>query len=475
MKITLKQDTTPSSDAIMRKACSCGRLAGPTGACADCRRKKTGVQTKLRVNRPGDRYELEADHIADQVMRMSKPRHVTPLQTMGVQRSAEGEAATADNESLALRYGEGQPLQAANRHFFESRLGHNLGQVRIHDNAAAHRTASRLNANAFTVGSDISFARGQYQPQAGEGRRLLAHELAHVLQQRQAPASLIQREDTPAKEPGPEEADKSSPKFLKRRDVVFALAPEAEFQAAAKLASSDAEYPTVNTPEEMAAALKTIGFPINTIYVFAHSTNTANIKFPGPGYVTPATLAAAIKDAVPSPFQPNTLDFRGCSVGMDPAAMEELRQAVKAQAVVGSTCFLAFMGLPFTVDGVHIKERKQLKKESVKITWDKKFRNHPNKLTSKACVLSTSEADYFAAGGYFVSVYANKELTTDFSETESICYKDLAVEKLSPKDALSAKPGASGACKTIRVDVSLPETEPAPATPPAAKTVEEAE
>jgi hypothetical protein len=81
----------------------------------------------------------------------------------------------------------GQPLDAATRAFFEPRYHHDFSRVRIHADRDADASARALGAAAYTVGSQIAFARGRYRPSTGEGRRLLAHELAHVAQQRSVP------------------------------------------------------------------------------------------------------------------------------------------------------------------------------------------------------------------------------------------------------------------------------------------------
>jgi outer membrane protein OmpA-like peptidoglycan-associated protein len=78
----------------------------------------------------------------------------------------------------------GQPLTQAIRAEMECRFDHDFGDVRIHSDAAAGRAATSLGAAAFTAGTDIAFAAGRYAPQTPEGRQLLAHELAHVVQQR---------------------------------------------------------------------------------------------------------------------------------------------------------------------------------------------------------------------------------------------------------------------------------------------------
>jgi outer membrane protein OmpA-like peptidoglycan-associated protein len=80
----------------------------------------------------------------------------------------------------------GQPLDAPVRRYMESRFGRDFGEVRVHVDTKASDTAERVNARAYTVGHHIVFREGEYQPGAREGRRLLAHELTHVIQQRAA-------------------------------------------------------------------------------------------------------------------------------------------------------------------------------------------------------------------------------------------------------------------------------------------------
>jgi Domain of unknown function (DUF4157) len=77
----------------------------------------------------------------------------------------------------------GRPLAQRDRSAFESRFGHEFGRVRIHDDAAAASSAAKLNAAAYTVGGDIVFGTERYDPGTAAGRELLAHELAHVVQQ----------------------------------------------------------------------------------------------------------------------------------------------------------------------------------------------------------------------------------------------------------------------------------------------------
>jgi hypothetical protein len=87
----------------------------------------------------------------------------------------------------------GRPLDPATRAFVEPRFGHDFGKVRVHADAQADESARAVSAVAFTVGHDIVFGAGQYSPGTAAGQRLLAHELAHVVQQGGAPR-LLQRQ-----------------------------------------------------------------------------------------------------------------------------------------------------------------------------------------------------------------------------------------------------------------------------------------
>jgi hypothetical protein len=134
------------------------------------------------------------------------------LQRLSVQRraaakeSAPSEIPTIVHEVLRS---PGRPLDAATRAFFEPRFGHDFSEVRVHTDAKAAESARSVNALAYTVGRDVVFGTGQYAPYSREGRRLLAHELGHVVQQsaisasfaglqKQAARKRITREHVPA-------------------------------------------------------------------------------------------------------------------------------------------------------------------------------------------------------------------------------------------------------------------------------------
>jgi hypothetical protein len=97
-------------------------------------------------------------------------------------------SATADRDGAPpivqqVLTSEGQPLDAETRAFVEPRFGHDFSQVRVHTDGRAAESAEAVNAHAYTVGRDIVFDAGQYAPGTSEGQKLIAHELAHVVQQ----------------------------------------------------------------------------------------------------------------------------------------------------------------------------------------------------------------------------------------------------------------------------------------------------
>lgn len=135
------------------------------------------IQTKLKVSAPGDIYEQEADRVSEQ---LTSARGRLRTTSAGASDAAEISAPPVVNEALRS---SGRPLDASARSLMESRFGQDFGRVRIHTDAHADLSNVALRARAFTYGRDIFFRRGEYNPSGVEGRRLLAHELTHTLQQ----------------------------------------------------------------------------------------------------------------------------------------------------------------------------------------------------------------------------------------------------------------------------------------------------
>lgn len=160
------------------------------------------LQPKLAISQPGDPYEQEADRVADQVMRMTTPtvQRQCAACTNGValcpdcaedkkspvrrkMPSSIEAAGMSVSDSVVSEIGPGQPLDAATRTFFEPRFGHDFSRVRVHTGTGAEQSAKDLSAHAYTMGNDVVFGAGRFAPGTIEGRRLMAHELAHVVQQ----------------------------------------------------------------------------------------------------------------------------------------------------------------------------------------------------------------------------------------------------------------------------------------------------
>lgn len=145
------------------------------------------------VGSPAGALEAEADRAAEAAVR-GDPAATRPGAAPRLSRATsadagqgEGEAPPIVAEVLAT---PGRPLDGTTRAAMERRFGHDFGQVRVHTDARAAESARAVQARAYTVGSHIVFDSGQYAPRHGAGLRLLAHELAHTVQQGGAPAML---------------------------------------------------------------------------------------------------------------------------------------------------------------------------------------------------------------------------------------------------------------------------------------------
>lgn len=146
------------------------------------------VQAKLTINQPSDRYEQEADRVADQVMRMPDlhvQRQVEPEEKEEEEKTLQTKPLNLQAQIRFLR-GGGQPFDSASRAFFEPRFGYDFSQVRVRTDAQAAETARALNVRVFTIGRDIVLGAEQYVPGTSSEQRLLAHELTHVVQQKAA-------------------------------------------------------------------------------------------------------------------------------------------------------------------------------------------------------------------------------------------------------------------------------------------------
>jgi len=182
---------------FLQRQCTCGDHTIAGGECEKCAKKKHFLQRKLSVGAIDDPLEREADRVAEQVLTTSTHSAVSRA-TPRIQRFSglpgpQGMTAPASvDRTLAS---PGRPLDAPLRQDMESRFGHDFSHVRVHSDNAAEQSARDVNANAYTIGHDVVFGAGQFMPGTHHGRRLIAHELTHVVQSTAAASGTIRRKE----------------------------------------------------------------------------------------------------------------------------------------------------------------------------------------------------------------------------------------------------------------------------------------
>lgn len=176
----------PAVQGIPRGRARARGLPSPSFGVPGVRAETLPRQREAIVDASQERFEREANAVAEQ---------------------AGSEVAIASDALAAPRAGglSGAPLPATFRSYFEPRFGHDFSRVQLHADGAAARSARALGARAFTVGESISFGAGEYRPGTQAGLKLLAHELAHVVQQRTA-GPRVQRQtfEDPSEAFGPQ-------------------------------------------------------------------------------------------------------------------------------------------------------------------------------------------------------------------------------------------------------------------------------
>ncbi|HKT00552.1 MAG TPA: DUF4157 domain-containing protein [Rugosimonospora sp.] len=142
----------------------------------------------------GDRIEREGDELTGRAASAGRTDVLGAAGLLGLQRMIGNQqvGSLLDGEERSpvhdvVGSGGGQPLDAGTRTDMEQRFGQDFGDVRVHTGGAAHESAKSLNAQAYTVGSDIVFQQDRFDPGSEQGRHTLAHELTHVVQQRNGP------------------------------------------------------------------------------------------------------------------------------------------------------------------------------------------------------------------------------------------------------------------------------------------------
>lgn len=171
---------TPGRSGLLQRKCACGGTPGPDGECAACREQR-------------------------------------------LQRQAGGQTTPATAPPIVedTLHAAGQPLDSATRAFMEPRFGHDFSYVRVHMGSQADESAQAVNALAYTVGSHIVFRADQYRPGSSSGRPLLAHELAHVVQQSDAGGQPAAQAKLEIDQPGDvyeQEADRVADRIMRMPD-----------------------------------------------------------------------------------------------------------------------------------------------------------------------------------------------------------------------------------------------------------------
>ncbi len=165
------------------------------------------------ITQPNNVHEQEANHVAEKVMQIADTQNsfFKPAGNM-IQRkcaacenedkhlhrkeSSAGKAPghnDVNNYVNSLGTASGQPMPESSRQFFEPRFGYNFSNVRLHTDSVAAKSAQSINALAYTTGNNIVFNTGQYSADSDSGKKLMAHELTHVIQQQNGSSEGIQR------------------------------------------------------------------------------------------------------------------------------------------------------------------------------------------------------------------------------------------------------------------------------------------
>ena len=313
------------------------------------------VQPKLAVGRADDPLEREADTVANQVLRMPDPavsistappkisrkcatceaEEKKELQTKPAGTGgAHGEAPPIVHEVLQE---PGQPLDASSRAFFEPRFGRDFSHVRVHTDAAAAASAQAVGAHAYTVGSRIVLTAGR-APSSATGRHLLAHELAHVVQQNSGHGqiSLVLRRQPAAEAAAPDQLDLGADEDLSEKNprlASFAAAarqslsasPKAIISVGALWSSKSAFAPgAAQTPDQLReaarrraesvrSALARLGVPAASLSVVTPDLNESGVPQGSEGHIrltilgTPFVLPPPLPIPLGGPVAPSPL------------------------------------------------------------------------------------------------------------------------------------------------------------------------
>ncbi|MFL5764759.1 MAG: DUF4157 domain-containing protein [Bacteroidia bacterium] len=217
-----------SKEQISRMISDAGKPYVPKGADVTGRaiyenelRQNGLIQPKLEISNPQDKAEQQADKVAEGVMKGDatvSQKALSEKTTSEISTKGDGDVTqTTDGFDVKLQgtKGQGQKLDTIQRKELENHTGTDLSSVNIHTNSNASEMSESINAKAFTHGQDIYFKEGQYNPSSNEGKSLLAHEVAHTVQQQGAVQRTIQRQTT-KKKPKEKNAQQNTKQTVKK-------------------------------------------------------------------------------------------------------------------------------------------------------------------------------------------------------------------------------------------------------------------
>jgi hypothetical protein len=246
-------------------------------ACGSKPQATNSVPGPLRIADSHDAYEREADRVAGEVMSDGAARRHWSLPSVRMQKQEETvqcKAAGAAGPAFAppivneVLNSPGRPLDHGSRMKFERGLERDLSQVRIHADEKASESAKAVNSLAYTVGSDIVFGRDQYKPESQHGDHLLAHELAHTVQQEHSPRTHLRRKEDPEEaKPAPEaplnvrDWPDKLPRAVRTKDTQIKKVPD-------KLELENTKAGGVELSEQQKAIVKQIGVNREQLLVY---------------------------------------------------------------------------------------------------------------------------------------------------------------------------------------------------------------
>ena len=217
-----------SEPLLLRKVCPCG------GGCAECAAERQRdesefafpVRAKLRIGAIDDPLEQEADRVGDQVMATPAVLDISsaPPRIQHFSSPSSGQTVAAPPSVDRALANPGTTLEPSLRQDMEQRFGRDFSQVRVHADAQAGASARAVGARAYTVGRDIVFA----DRQSSADRALLAHELAHTVQQ-SGLASLATLQRVPIIDPASAAPTREPLEVIAQRIAKLAFGPQQDF------------------------------------------------------------------------------------------------------------------------------------------------------------------------------------------------------------------------------------------------------